>query len=392
MTALPRAKFRGVSKGGQKAKRRAASVHRRPVAGLLLRIAVSLMVLLVWSGLAQRLHAQGDGAKSATAIRQLPWGELREARDARDRADLLAASFQNRYRWSGVPDGKASAPTPASAAAQEECQAVVEAYQRVAEKYPNTEVAAYAMLRLSGFHQYRREDELAIRTAAEVAKEYSGSFYGSRACFVAGMVELQSRHDPQAAIDWMKKIRRPPQVVEYENGKPLPVMDQNTQLYISAQQQIARAESMLGRGVLAQARVERIGERYPQYRQYAKQRLARDQQAYIESEFKVDIDAVRKGSVSTISASRHNGSGSALRSPRSAEVDTVNTADPPAVRTAAEGGAGASKSTAASGFPAKEDSSLGFLVGLGMCILGICLMVVGSRASRSRRKELQHAK
>jgi outer membrane protein assembly factor BamD (BamD/ComL family) len=307
---------------------------------------------------------------------------LQKAREIRDQADLLAASFIDRFRWSVGRDGKPSTPAPTSDVAQQDYRAVVEAYRQVGEQYPNTEIAAYAMLRLSGFFQYRRENDLAIRTAEKVAEDYSRSHHENMAYFMAGMIELQSRHQPQAAIEWLKKIRRPSPPVVPENDTPRPPVDQETQLYIAAQQQIARAEQMIGKGTLAQARVEQLGQRYPHYADYAKERLAADQKAFLQSEFGIDLNTMFNDSVlATLELANVSGDAENPLVRLSATAEHSATNAPPTARTAVP--------TVPSTPSAIEHSSLGLWLGLGVCIIGVSLLGAGIYLHFLLRKEQQ---
>jgi hypothetical protein len=128
---------------------------------------------------------------------------------------------------------------------------------------------------------------------------------------------------------------------------------------------------------LAQARVERIGDHYPRYKEYAKERLAADRKAFLESEFRIDLNTMLDDSVLAISQLQNTSSDTAHTVPRLSATENESAANAtPAGR------------TAVSVPSAKENSSLGLWIGLGICILGVSLLVAGSYVHLSKRKEL----
>jgi len=186
-------------------------------------------------------------------IRRLKGQELREARAARDRADRLRADYEA-PRMGPFPDKHDEA-----AFAE-----VVAAYKEVMEKYPGTDIAAYCQLRLTGLYQFRRDYDRATELLKGLARRYAGTEHETEAYFSLGLLHLQARHDPAAALPWFAKVVAPPGARE-DGTVPEKNYSPAHGLYISAQQQLAKCEIRLGKPDEAARRYEALARRYPQY-------------------------------------------------------------------------------------------------------------------------------
>jgi hypothetical protein len=227
--------------------------------------------------LSERAWAQGGGVNP---IHELHGEAAQTAEDARGQADRLCLAFQDKYRW-GAPTKKNPnpPPNPGSPEAKEEYQAVIDAYKRVIEGYPQTELAAYCQMRLAGFYQYGRQGELMMKMAEEVARTYPGTKYETRAYMMAGLYELQHKNQPRAAIEWFKKVKRPAEGAppKDELAAQAGMLQEDEMAYVNAQQHIAKSEFKLGEFAMGQARTDRLCERYPKYASEWKKRYVLDQ-------------------------------------------------------------------------------------------------------------------
>lgn len=197
----------------------------------------------------------GEGAEPPRpALRELAGPELRDAQQARDRADLLRAAYERPRQG------------PKGAEKDEgEFAKVVVAYADAIERYSGTDIAAYCQVRLAGFYQFGREYDKAAKVLSDLAQRYAGTEYEARAYFSSGLMHLQARHDPASALPWFEKVPAPATagddgtVSNAKYGVP-------DKLHLSAQQSAAKCEVRLGRPADAARRIEALGKRYPQYR------------------------------------------------------------------------------------------------------------------------------
>ena len=187
-------------------------------------------------------------------LRQLTGEELREARAARDRADLLRAAYERPRQG------------PKGAEKDEgEFAKVVVAYADAIEKYSGTDIAAYCQVRLAGFYQFGKEYDKAAKVLSDLAQRYAGTEHANTACFECGLHYLQARHDPASALPWFEKVSAPATAGE-DGAVPEKQYSEADVVYLSAQQTAANCEVRLGRPADAARRIEALGKRYPQYK------------------------------------------------------------------------------------------------------------------------------
>lgn len=194
----------------------------------------------------------GNEAASPSEVRMRElWGEeLLQARELRDKADLMLAAFKKRYQWS-FKRAIDPPPAPDSPAARAEFEEVVAAYRQVIQRFPQTEIAAYANLQLSGVYQYQRDFGRAIEEIKAVADQFRGTIYETKAYFGLGLIELQGRHNPKEAIPWLKKVPPPSAAPADGIGRGNNLSEAGI-LHMSAQKEIARAEKMIEEAQLAE--------------------------------------------------------------------------------------------------------------------------------------------
>jgi len=206
-------------------------------------------------------YAAGEvSGSSASGWRDLTSREAPEAQEMSDSADTLRNDFEARCR--------ANTPTPGAApaafyGAQEDIAKVIEAYERGGRSYPNTEIAAYCGVRLAGFYQYLGRSDEALAKLTEVASFCENTPYAPKASMELGLHYLQVRNDPLTAIEWLSKIPKPLSekiLTQDQYGEP-------ESLYLSAQEQIAKCELMIGRYEAARNRYDLLEEQYPVYGQ-----------------------------------------------------------------------------------------------------------------------------
>ena len=187
-------------------------------------------------------------------LRRLRGQELRDAREARGQADRLRAAFESAYgRRSPLKEGREEAFKEAEAA-----------YRKVIEQYPDTEVAAYCLVRLSGLYQFAGRRDKAEAVLKDVVTRFAGTEYESKAYFELGLHYLQALHDPGAAIPWLGKVQ-PPATAGDDGVVPQRAYSVADKRYIGAQQTLAKCEVRLGRPADAAARIEALADRYPYY-------------------------------------------------------------------------------------------------------------------------------
>lgn len=261
-------------------------------AGSRLGRSLALGLCLMLCGVYQPVSAQNNSLPEIKPVRELYGEEYLEACEARNKADRLQAAFIDRYRWSSAKKTPPKYPSPDAEVARNDYDEVVAAYRMVSARYPNTQIAAYSLRRLSDFHRYRRETPLAIRVERESAETGAGIYDESQAYYAAGMIEIQGKR-PEAAVEWFKKISRPGERKEESSGSGEGGRA-DVQLYISAQKEIVAAESAMGRTALAQARAQCLGERYSACAEYAKKRLGESEATTRPSDWSAQLQQARE--------------------------------------------------------------------------------------------------
>jgi len=210
--------------------------------------------------------AQNATEQPLTELREI-WGrEYGEAQQASGAADILRATFEGRYAT--YPD---IGPQSSSEKARQDAEAVIAAYTKVITSYPYTEIAAYAAIRLAGFYQYLGQTAKAIDTAKDVATTYQYTLYGPKAAFETGLLYLQAADNPAAAVKWFQKVPAPTDSPIDSHEK----YDEAANLYLAAQLHIARSAMTMGRRDIAREVFDRLGERYPMYRDTLARELGR---------------------------------------------------------------------------------------------------------------------
>lgn len=215
------------------------------------RLARNLAVAIV---LPTVLALTGWTSARAGALRELKGTERREARAARDSADRLSAAYQRTY-------GGRNPKQEGREAAFKEAET---AYNEAIALYPDTEIAAYCSLRLIGLHSFARNYTKSVELTKALAKQFAGTKYEDEAYYTLGLHYLQSRHDPAAAIPWLKKVQPPPGagpdgVVPHASYGRLDVR------FVGVQQALVKCEVRLGRPAEAAALNEATARRYPYY-------------------------------------------------------------------------------------------------------------------------------
>jgi len=261
--------------------------------------------------------------------------------------------------------------------AQAEFDKVVSAYQEVLKKYPNTEIAAYTGLRLSGLYKYKRNLTKAVEVAKDVSERFAGTEYGTKALLSVGLNYLQSQHNPKEAIKWFRKVPRPTDGVvspeEYNEAQAL---------YLSAQQQIAKCELALGRSAHADRRYERLAERYPRYKEEIQRTRTRETRIETKRRGGIDPEPLlneRIASDPMFSGETPGSASSALAANESPRAASAVRRDETAATEGSET------------HPDQNRNGYGFWVGLllvslgtGMSVLGILRYFQGRKAGKER--------
>ena len=125
---------------------------------------------------------------------------IREAQQARDRADLLRAAYE-----------AANKPGPVPQEAQAGFDEMIEAYRqaigRTASSPDVAKIVVYCHLRLAGAYQYAGQFPKAVETCKKAAEAFAGSPPEIDACFNLGLIYLQAMHQPREALPWFKRAR-----------------------------------------------------------------------------------------------------------------------------------------------------------------------------------------
>ena len=219
-------------------------------------IAMSVVQLLII--LSDSLFAQG------VPLRTLRGNNLAAAGELRDSADRMRGELEGRL--SGPPDTR---PQISQEEIEAEAANIEQAYREVIDRYPRTEIAAYCAIQLSGFYVFWEKIDKAVGLIEKTAEEFAGTSVGNTILFSAGLMHLQIKHDPAEAMKWFSRISKP---AGAEYGT-------DDQLYLSAQQQLAKCELKLRQDNEALKRITELKEAHPQYAQ----ELERSYQFEVES-------------------------------------------------------------------------------------------------------------
>lgn len=210
-------------------------------------------------------------------IRNLYGKELTAARQARDSADALFEEYKRLY----------PCPVVKSAEESRDFKRVMAAYGEAIKQYEGTDIGAYCQLRRCEPYKYRGEFRRAIEQAQTAAADYAGTAYETRAYFAIATLYLQGLHDPQGAIPWFERIPQPSST-DPERVVGPQEYNEDHKLYLSAQQQIAKCEIALGRGIGAQERYARLSTSYPQFKEHFSDVLRFEQESDLYNRFGVD--------------------------------------------------------------------------------------------------------
>lgn len=214
--------------------------------------------------------------------------ELQNAQREINQVDRMRAEFEVQYTWSPSKNSNVDS-TPTSPSTRRDSEEVEQAYKNVIKKYPQTEIAAYSGLRLSGFYSYQTEHERAIEQAKEVAIQFHGTALENNANFTVGLQYLQAKNDPHEASNWFKKIRKPSDLNKVDSQH----YNEAEKLYLSSQQQIAKCEFKMAKAAYARRRYERLMERYPQFKTELENFQKAESIADMERRMNLDLAAMR---------------------------------------------------------------------------------------------------
>ena len=131
---------------------------------------------------------------------------------ARDRADLKRSDFESKNR-----DG------PVAKTATVEFEQVVAAYQEAINRPVSSpeirNVVLYCYLRLAGAFQHVQQFDKAIEQATKAANQFAGTPEEVEATMAVGLIYLQAVHDPNKAIEWLKKSQELAQAIDVPEQK-----------------------------------------------------------------------------------------------------------------------------------------------------------------------------
>jgi hypothetical protein len=256
------------------------------------------LILLGVAGMATAAFGQGSATQPAAGealLRELKGEELLEARSARIKAHRLNLMFQNNYPIIHEP-GRQQNPklvqNPADNVGTADYKAVVEAYQQVIKRYPKTAVGAAMQLELGRFYLSGNQWDLMIQAADEVAKTYRGTRYENDAYAFAGWVLLKLRHQPEPAMEWLKKMRKPSEAEEYVRPPGDEHARDPVDVYISGQMHLIYAEMMVRDFAMADARLERVCERYPENAAACRKQMEMDRKWLFKSSVRPKVSEV----------------------------------------------------------------------------------------------------
>lgn len=282
----------------------------------------------------------------------------------------MRTRFETKYRWSYSQSS--GSRTPDSKNAKQEYAEVAEAYREIVRRFPGSGIAAYAGLRLGGFHQYRRDFSAAATAVEQVATDFEGSDWADEAYFTRGLIELQARNRPQEARKWFQKILPPASTAQ---GDRAGLQTSASQQYLAAQQQLAIAEYRAGQVARAEARIELLGEKFPVIADRALDRFRRSQKDYFASTYGVDMEGILESQVASndflaVNTSGHLSVADSTKKPRSLLVK-------PTVPDA---------TSVAGHVPGKDDTTSNMWVGVAFCIAGASVLFHGVFNFTSQRK------
>jgi tetratricopeptide (TPR) repeat protein len=208
--------------------------------------------------------------------------QLKEARDARNDADLMLQKCADLYMRPSAEDIKLMAEDPVafenrppSEQQVNDYKKVISAFQSVVEKYKGTEIAGYCLLRICGAYQFQRQYAEVVRQAKMTSEMYAGTIYESQAYITIGLLYLQGLHEPGKAIEWFEKVHKPDKehIVIPENQ-----YDSFFRYYISAQTSIIRCMAELDKSREAIKRAEELSQEFPEQ----KDNLMRELQSFLD--------------------------------------------------------------------------------------------------------------
>ena len=226
--------------------------------------------------------------KNMGEVNYLYGKELENAQREINQTDKKRAEFERQYIWTSSKDGDVDS-TPTSLSARREFEEIEQAYKNVIKKYPQTEIAAYSGLRLSGFYNYRNEHLRAIEQAKEVAIQFRGTALENNANFTVALLYLQAKNDPYEASNWFKKIPKPSNLNKVDSQN----YNEAEKLYLSSQQQMAKCEFQMTKTAYSKRRYERLTERYPQFKTELENNQRTESIADIEHQMGFDVIAIR---------------------------------------------------------------------------------------------------
>jgi hypothetical protein len=213
------------------------------------------VLALLWPAMA----ASQDG-RPARPLRQLSETEHREAAEGTSRADRMRANFTDRVRAlrdKAIEEGRPP-PPPGTGPFEREADEIVRAYEELIERYRGSEIAAYATMRLAGFHQQLGRFDEAAKLHGAAASEFAGTSQEARIAFNTGLTHAQGRNDQVEAMKWFAQVPKP------ENASTRPY-DEALKLYHSAQEQLIKCELKLHHDKEAKERAERLKVELPRY-------------------------------------------------------------------------------------------------------------------------------
>ncbi len=194
-------------------------------------------------------------------LQKLNYQDRLAAGKARDNADLMRADMERRMQALGLlragamqrhkAEGKP--PSPEVVEIESKATDVAKAYQEVIDTYPQTEIAAYCAMRLSGLHGVLGDHDKAIELLKQTAEEFAGTEQADKLAFEIGLMYAQAKHDHEKASVWFARVPMPTNA-----GNPREI-----KYYLSAQQQLVKCELNLNLDQQANERVDAFKTAFP---------------------------------------------------------------------------------------------------------------------------------
>jgi hypothetical protein len=233
------------------------------------------------------------GAKSSSGrrLRQLSSTELGKANKLTVHAEKLRNEFKKNYRTLHPRHHQKATPQRELAFEQ-----VVQAYNTLISKYPLTEIGANTTIRLAGFYKYSRNYDKAIKIVEKGGSDFAGTPMENEFFFSAGLMCLQSKHDPLAAAVQFKKIPKPSQKTAIDERD----YNENETKYLSAQQTIAKCELQVGQYTRARHRCQRLAMRMPFYRSHILKQFEREAKIALDNKKITDTKAAKAEELAAI--------------------------------------------------------------------------------------------